>query len=92
MASYTRLSHDRACELPVLLRKVNVARKRLSQERSATSAFYPQAVQARLALLVALEAYEAALTATGWPVPYRLRDELSLYRLLGGSGRTSRTE
>lgn len=37
-------------------------------------------VDARRELLAALETYAAALASAGRPVPYRIRDELHLYR------------
>ena len=75
--------------MPVLLEELGEARKRLAEERGSPSALSPHAVSARLGLLVALEAYAGALTATGWPLPYRLRDELFLYRRLSGRDRSS---
>lgn len=71
--------------MPALFEDVSEARRRLDEERrckNALNALNPRAVSAALAMLVALEAYAAALTATGWPLPYRLRDELFLYRCL----------
>jgi hypothetical protein len=37
-------------------------------------------VDARRDLLAALESYAAALASAGRPIPYRIRDELHLYR------------
>ena len=76
--------HPRASELPVLLEQVDEARMQLRQEAGFPHAPHPQAAAARAALLVALEAYAGALAATGWPLPYRLRDELFLYRRITG--------
>jgi hypothetical protein len=83
--------HERAFELSVLLHQVDQARTRLRQEVRSTSTFYPQPAS-RVALLEALEAYAAALSATGWPLNYRLRDELFLYRRLTGSIRPASVE
>ena len=76
--------HPRAFELSVLLEQVDEARTRLRHEAGSPHAPYPQAASARAALLVALEAYAGALAAMGWPLPYRLRDELFLYRRITG--------
>jgi hypothetical protein len=78
----------RVGELPVLLQDVNAARSQLVKERKSVHAFHPQSVSARIALLRALEAYAAALATAGWPLPYRLRDELYMYRRLARPGRS----
>jgi hypothetical protein len=78
---------SRVDELPVLLQDVNVARSQLVRERKSVHAFHPQSVTARIALLRALEAYAAALATAGWPLPYRMRDELFMYRRLARPGR-----
>jgi len=69
-----------ASDLPALLATVVAARLRLEDGRHVRSAPYPEAVAARTDLLAALEAYVGALALTGRPMPYRLRDELFLYR------------
>jgi len=76
--------HPQAPELSVLLDQVDEARTRLRQEAGPPHALHPEAASARVALLVALEAYAGALAAMGWPLPYRLRDELFLYRRISG--------
>ena len=76
--------HARASELSVLLHRVDEARTRLRQQAGPLHVLHPDAGPARVALLVALEAYAGALAATGWPLPYRLRDELFLYRRITG--------
>jgi hypothetical protein len=78
--------------LPILLQAVNEARTQLRQERSSRSPLYPHTVGAQLALWGALEAYATALAVTGRPLPYRLRDELFLYRHLTRSDQPSRVE
>jgi hypothetical protein len=83
--------HERAAELSVLLHQVGQARARLRQEDRSKNAFYARA-PCREELLEALEAYAAALSAAGWPMNYRLRDELFLYRRLAGSTRPSALE
>ena len=87
MAPLSRTRRDALSELPVLLHELHEAQTRLGAERGSERWLYPQAAASRLALLVALEAYAGALTATGFPLPYRLRDELFLYRRLTGSVR-----
>ena len=76
--------HPRASELPGLLHRVDEARTRLRREAGPSHVLHRDVGPARLALLVALEAYAGALAATGWPLPYRLRDELFLYRRITG--------
>ena len=82
---------DRSFELSVLLHQVGLARARLRQEDLSRQAFYSRPAS-RVALLEALEAYAAAISAAGWPLNYRLRDELFLYRRLAGSNRPSSLE
>lgn len=82
MANQPRPGQRRVSELPSLLNDVIAARTQLTRERGSGDASYLP----RLALLTALEDYAAALTSTGRPLPYRLRDELVLYRRLIGSG------
>lgn len=69
-----------AGDLPALLATVVAARHRFADGRHIGNAHHPEAVAARSDLLAALEAYAGALTLTGRPLPYRLRDELFLYR------------
>lgn len=72
-------------ELPGLLDELTEARNHLAVERGAGSALAAYTVAARANLLAALEVYAGALESTGRPLPYRLRDELHLYRRLNGS-------
>ena len=72
-------------DLPALLDTVVAARHQLADRRQTQTALHPQSVAARSDLLAALEAYVGALALTGRPVPYRLRDELFLYRRISGS-------
>lgn len=69
-----------AGNLPALLATVVAARHRLADGRHIANTHHPEAVAARSDLLAALEAYAGELTLTGRPLPYRLRDELFLYR------------
>ncbi len=39
------------------------------------------AMEARVGLLRALEAYVESLTERGWPIPYAIRDELRIQQL-----------
>jgi len=75
----------RVGDLPALLDTVVAARHQLADRRQIQPALHPQSVAARSDLLAALEAYVGALGLTGRPVPYRLRDELFLYRRISGS-------
>ena len=67
--------------LPALLHDVHQARLRLAAQRHVGRA-HPELVAARATLLGALERYTQALEASGRPVPYRMRDELNIYREL----------
>ena len=74
-------------DLPALLDTVVAARHELADRRHLKTALDPQSVAARSDLLAALEAYAKALTLTGRPMPYRLRDELFLCRRISPSRR-----
>jgi hypothetical protein len=67
--------------LGVLGRRLRDARVRVHQHRTG-AAGSTQALGARLSMLAALTDYIAALEDRGIPVPYVLRDELRLHRLL----------
>jgi len=73
---------NRVSELPALLRAVTDARENVHEERCGAGTLHVQVSSSRLVLHRALEAYAAAVATTGWPLPYRLRDELYLYRRL----------
>ena len=87
MASRSSSQHIGANAIPLLLEDVNTARARMGRDRNSLQGLYPEASSARVALLAALEDYAAAVTKAGWPLPYRLRDELVLYRRLTATGR-----
>lgn len=70
--------------LAVLLGEVSLARDRLGTARQGARA--ADQLQLRRDLLQALEAYASALSQRGAPLPYRLRDEIELYRGLGQRG------
>jgi hypothetical protein len=69
-----RCSHD-----------LNQARSRLSAGRHAKVSRWEEQ-QLRADLVTALENYADALAAGGLPLPYRIRDELALYRQIGDRG------
>ncbi|WP_374455447.1 hypothetical protein [Nocardioides sp.] len=71
-------------DLAVLLSEVSLARDRLGIARQGARA--ADQLQLRRDLLHALEAYASALAGRGAPLPYRLRDEIELYRGLGLRG------
>jgi hypothetical protein len=71
-------------DLNVLLGDVAVARDRLGTARQGARA--ADQLQLRQDLLQALEAYASALADRGAPLPYKLRDEIELYRGLGRRG------
>lgn len=70
-------------ELSALLQAVCAARSDVDNARHAKP---PQRLASAAAeqrvLLAALEHYEAALIHYGNPTPYRMRDELALYRAM----------
>lgn len=66
--------------LGLLLDELQAARHDVATQRGIGSATQPDLTSARSRLLEALEGYVDALEAAGVPVPYRLRDELSLCR------------
>ena len=75
------MSHGQSFELEVLLRAVTRARAALELTRSqGTSREMAQSDQRELH--AALAAYAVALTRLGHPVPYRMRNELAIYRAL----------
>jgi hypothetical protein len=72
--------HPSPQRLDCLLQHVHEARSRLDLQRSEPMKRHTSTVDARRDLLAALESYAAALGSAGRPVPYRIRDELHLYR------------
>lgn len=74
----------RAChDLPALRESVRAARRRVALARGAraTPTTTPTAAEQRN-LWQALERYAEALGQLGAPLPYRMRNELSMYRAL----------
>jgi hypothetical protein len=70
-------------DMATLLRAVLRARSDVRGARSAKSAPGTGAgVREHQALLTALETYAAALLLSGDPVPYRLHNELAMYRAM----------
>jgi hypothetical protein len=68
-------------ELEVLLRAVTRARAALELARTQGSSRAMARPEQR-ELLAALAAYAVALTRLGHPVPYRMRSELAMYRVM----------
>ena len=64
------------------LRELNHARDRLQRSRRGGGP-RGEEQQLRAELILALEKYADAVAASGQPLPYRVRDELALYRGLG---------
>jgi hypothetical protein len=81
------MASQKSGDLSVLLRAVRTARSDVEDARHArpTPGSNLAAAEQRL-LLSALERYVAALTSHGNPVPYRLRDEMAMYRAMFGRG------
>ena len=72
-----------AQDMPALLRAVLRARSEVHGARRAKSApGTRREVPEQQALLTALETYAAALLVRGSPVPYRLHNELAMYRAM----------
>src|SRR5262245_58915351 len=82
LSDSSRVSGFSVRDLPRLLRQVAAARNHLTEVRHTARSGDSRTVEARNGLLAALEAYADALASTGRPVPYRLRDELNMYRRL----------
>jgi hypothetical protein len=75
------MTEDEPYELSALLRAVRLARTEVDLARHGKPPRgVASAVVEQRELLVALEEYEEALISHGNPTPYRMRDELALYR------------
>ncbi len=77
-------SSDERC-LVSLHEDLVAARSLVQAERSSSPRIPERSRVAEADLLVCLEAFAAALTARGIPIPRGLRDELRLRRLLSPS-------
>jgi hypothetical protein len=77
------MTDQRSWDLSALLRAVCAARSEVEGARRAKAkpGSSSVAVEQRL-LLAALEQYAAALTHHGRPLPYRMRDEVAMYRAM----------
>ena len=75
------MTKQQAPDLPALLKAVGDARSEVEVARRGRAApgSTPAAAEQRL-LLAALEKYAAGLEHHGRPMPYRLRDEMAMYR------------
>lgn len=72
-----------AHNLPALLRAVANARCEVDDARRRQSSPGARAAAGKQReLLAALEGYAAELSRRGQPVPYRLRNEVTMYRLM----------
>ena len=72
-----------AHDMPALWRAVLRARSEVhGARRSKSTPGMRSEVTAQQALLTALETYAAALLIRGSPVPYRLHNELAMYRAM----------
>ena len=82
------MTDQRSRELSALLRDVCAARSEVEDARRAKWSPGSLAVAAEQRLLLAaLERYAAALAHHGRPLPYRMRDEVAMYRGMFGTGR-----
>jgi hypothetical protein len=79
----------RTVPLDQLLLDLRAARRVLARERGPVRQV-TEWTAAQATLLTALEAYAAALTTAGHPLPYRMRDELAMRRCLAGLGGVQR--
>jgi hypothetical protein len=77
------MTDEAAWDLSALSRAVRLARTDVETARRATRTpgLAPGAAEQRV-LLAALERYAAALAHHGRPMPYRLRDEMAMYRTM----------
>ncbi|QBX56752.1 hypothetical protein EXE58_15660 [Nocardioides seonyuensis] len=77
------MTDQTSTNLSVLLRAVSAARSEVEDARRLRAApgSAPVAAEQRV-LLEALEQYAAALSRQGSPMPYRMRDELAMYRAM----------
>jgi hypothetical protein len=79
---------DQSWDLSALLRAVCAARSEVEVARRTKASLGSPAVAAeQRRLLAALERYAAALTHHGRPLPYRMRDEVTMYRAMFSTGR-----
>jgi hypothetical protein len=75
-------------DLSALAQAVRAARTDVEDARRAKGSPGSSAVAAEQRLLwAALEQYAAALTHHGRPMPYRMRDEVAMYRAMFSNGR-----
>ena len=85
-AEFATVLTDPATRVParsqfeVLLEAITTARARLDATRAAPGGHRSARGDAQRDMLAALERYASALNEAGRPLPYRLRDELRLYR------------
>jgi hypothetical protein len=89
MESPEEFDPPRTVPLEQLLAELRAARQALARERGPVR-HVAEWTQAQSTLLTALEAYAAALTSAGHPLPYRMRDELAMRRRLAGLGGVQR--
>jgi hypothetical protein len=77
------MTDQKSEDLSALLEAVTVARSGVEDARRAKVSTGASTVAAEQRLLLeALEHYAAALTDQGRPMPYRMRDEVAMYRAL----------
>jgi hypothetical protein len=82
------MTDQKSWDLSALLRAVCAARSDVDDVRRAKAPPGSAAVAAEQRLLLAaLEQYAAALTRHGRPMPYRMRDEMAMYRAMFSSTR-----
>lgn len=77
------MTDQKSWDLSALLRAVRAARSELEDARRAKASPGSSTVAAEQRLLLAaLEQYAAGLTHHGRPMPYRMRDEMTIYRAM----------
>lgn len=77
------MTDQKSKDLSALLRAVCAARLEVQDARRAKASPGSSTVAAEQRLLLAaLEQYAAALTHHGTPMPYRMRDEVAMYRAM----------
>ena len=75
------MSKGQSHDLMVSLRAVNRARSTLDWTRAQSRSRGAATAEQRM-LLAALEGYAVVLTSYGHPMPYRMHNELAMYRAI----------
>lgn len=80
------MTDQQAWDLSTLLEAVCMARAEVEGARRARAPGSAAVAAEQRLLLAALERYAAALNHHGRPMPYRMRDEMAMYRSMFADG------